>query len=284
MLRINFLNTNRNEENYGEKVNDFFAAVEKIENDLKIDILNSKIKSTDKKVAEIKKSKNYTADFKESFLQQLKNDIQNYNKEIDALLRKNEEIAPIYEKVKNAVVGAKNEYTQNTEVAFDNICKLVACGNNTAYFKMIKFDDDTIVKIKKALDAVNAVELPLFNEMGLRRKSARRDEAARAFIQTVKDAVYNAFSLPIENEYTKKIAVNFGKKQFVYLNEIYNIGIDLKSKKIDDNIFFKDAKIQKASASKIQASINKLAIEYIYDKFNEQIKNDKKQEKSKKTK
>lgn len=284
MLKINFLNTNRNETDYSEKVNEFFTAVDKIENDLKIEILNAKIKSAEKKQIEIKKSKNYTANFKESFLEQSQNDIQNYNKEIDALQRKNEQIAPIYEKVRNAVVSAKNEYTQNTELAFDNICRLVACGHSTAYFKMIKFENETIAEIKKALEAVNAVKLPLFNELGLRRKSARRDEAARAFIQTVKDAVYSAFSLPIENEYTKKIAVNFGKKQFVYLNEIYNIGIDLKTKEVDDNTFFKDAKMQKASVSKIQTSINKLVIEYIYDKFNEQIKNDKKQEKSEKTK
>lgn len=192
--------------------------------------------------------------------------------------QENAESEPTYLKVLNAISSAKNEYVQNDVNAVRNVLRLVACTENSKFFKYAILGDANLATMKELFDSVHtSVDCdengrPVYYATVWNNHAKIKDE--------IEKLLKRMFFIPVENEYTDKVSIKFNRTDLHMLHEAYVTGIKVDYKK-DKEGKFESAKtgLRTAIQSKknrqgettysgttFVESIAKLAFNHVYGK------------------
>lgn len=150
----------------------------------------------------------------------------------NAVLSENEKLHPVYTEVLAAVSGAKNEFVQNSETAFRHVLRLSACADNSKFYNLVLLPDS--VEFEAFYEAFSALhsndgEDGSFHDDGTHWAKTIGDmKVSRTLYEDVQGLIKKLFSVPVENDFTRKINVKFGAPEMAALHETFvtDIAVD----------------------------------------------------------
>lgn len=225
MSTINIFADLKNKENN----NNLFTAVGYESNLMMIQLIDDSIAGFNKIIS------NDSGDYTEDEIKVAKDKKKKAEAEKQELINENEKNSEVYSKVISVVTDSKNEYTRNDKIAFRNILRIIACGDNKRFFKLAVLagtnDDNEIMKdLYNLFTTCHSLD-GNFNDDGMRLHYAVEFTAHSKISEIIQKYMREMFSIPVENEYTKKVTTRFNKQDLAILHECFVTGYDFKTKK-----------------------------------------------------
>lgn len=225
MLKINYLANSEN----NELVNLAFDAINHERYDMDCAILSKSIDGCDKTInkdsatpAEITLAKERKKGF-EKTLEETKKAMSDLQENHDLFV--------------NTVAQASNDYTSNNVESVRNILRISACADNSKFFNIAivsDIDSDHMGKFYEAFKACHEYDSACdcdgvqINTLAMRQKF---DHCNKLLLDETKGALRNMFSIPVENEYTKKVTVRFNSSDLKHLHECFVRDIEILTTK-----------------------------------------------------
>lgn len=230
MLKINFI-SNTEDKN---KVDKIFAAVNYEKGLMELDLLNENIAKQDAIIAN-KKGVKTKEDIAAAKIKKSK-----YEQDTIEVQKKIENLKPQYNKTIELILAAENKYTsdgkeytaKNNLTTIRNILRLVACGDNTKFFKnaiLPDINNKSYELLYKAFETLHGCNENDFDENG--KRIYKDDKLFATIKKDVQMIVKNMFSIPVSNELTKKVNVKFNSTDLGTLHECYVKGINVSVNK-----------------------------------------------------
>ena len=224
MLKINYATSIENLEN----VNALFSAVTYESLDMAITLTKDAIDTNDK-TRKSKDASPATKALAEEKIATLTEDLKKYESELA-------KVADVHKHVVSTIASVKNEHVQNNETSVRNVLRLTACGENYRYFSIaIKDNEELMEKLYNAFTVAH-VESKC-DENGHITYSKDVKTAYSDINATVQKILKDSFSIPVANEYTKKVNVKFNGTDLKDLHETFVTGLTgvaTKDKKTGD--------------------------------------------------
>lgn len=220
MLKINYFANIENQEN----VDALFTAVAYEKFDMTIESIKKAISDNQKVLDSDDKTANEKAVAQEK-IDMLKKDLVKFEEEIA-------KVKEVRDNVVNAIASASKtfdngETISNTVEATRNVLRLTACGENTRFFSICNLSKvDMMESLHDAFSAIHDVTRA--NSDGFIANATADYKSCNKLVNTV---VFNTFSIPVENEYTKAVKIRFNGTDLGMLHESYHNGITVSVKK-----------------------------------------------------
>lgn len=222
-LQINFLA----DANNNEKVNATFNAVRYELLDMEIELNEDQISSLEKKIEN--KNASYTNEEVEGFKSVKVALMVDNKKKYDEMENLVKDYTTIVTTIAKTTKILDNGNTvQNVINAVRNIFRIVACGENRKCFKKAILDDIKLDNLYETFMAIHDCTNPdLYNENGARLNNKSAQDAYKALNIEIQGLLKSMFSIPLENEYTKKINVKVNKTDLALLHETFVTGCNI---------------------------------------------------------
>ncbi len=123
-------------------------------------------------------------------------------------------------------------YAKNNLTTIRNILRLVACGDNTKFFKnaiLPDINNKSYELLYKAFETLHGCNENDFDENG--KRIYKDDKLFATIKKDVQMIVKNMFSIPVSNELTKKVNVKFNSTDLGTLHKCYVKGINVSVNK-----------------------------------------------------
>lgn len=206
MLKINFISNTEDKTN----VDKIFAAVNYEKGLMELDLLKENIAKQDAIIANKKNTKT-KEDIAAAKIKKSK-----YEKDVVKLQEKIEDLKPQYNETIKLILTAKSSYTsdgkeytvKNNITAIRNILRLVACGENTKFFKnavLADINNKSYELLYNSFEKLHECNEDNFDENG--KRIYKDDKLFTTIKKEVQMIVKNMFSIPVMNELTKKVNV-----------------------------------------------------------------------------
>ena len=255
MLHINFINNQNPEKSF----NAIKTAVEYEKNLMQIDYNNDKIKALNV----IMNSQSRSEPEKEKAWDNI-NLLESQN---NALSKKNKANKATYETIINTIAGAKNEYTQNNKESARNLFRLLASAENKKLVKYVLLTDFDYEYLYNTLMELHEVSEKTIAENGLRKRTKENDNKAHALFKELQKIFYDAFSIPVVNEYTDKMTIKLNKTTVAWIHETFIENAKKKIQNTKDETLVKDRVVK----AKITKTVKNGKTIYNGEKFKQQI-------------
>lgn len=140
-----------------------------------------------------------------------------------------------HETVIASVISCSNEFTANTENAIRNYLRLSCCDDNSKFFKLAILTDETFGVFYDYLVALH--NMKGLQDNGLKAYTKEDVALADELSESIQGLVKKIFSVPLENEVTKKINVKFNRTDMNIIHETFvtGVSVDVKKSKKDDS-------------------------------------------------
>lgn len=222
-LQINFLADTNNK----EKVDSTFNAVRYELLDMEISLNNDQLASLKKKIEN--KNASYTDEEVEGFKSvkvALEADNEKKSAEMDSLQADYDLV--LLNIASTAMVLDNGETVQNDENAVRNIFRIVACGENRKCFKKAIINDIKLDSLYENFMSIHdCTNSDLYNENGARLNNKSAQDAYKALNVEIQGLLKSMFSIPLENEYTKKVNTKVNKTDLALLHETFVTGCNI---------------------------------------------------------
>lgn len=164
--------------------------------------------------------------------------LEKLQKEEAILKDEQDSVDDVHSFVLETVKSAKNDFTSNDETAFRNVLRLSACDENSKFFKLAILTETKFDIFYDSMVSLHDMESDEVGENGLRTYSADMKKEADLLSANIQGIVRTMFSVPIENDLTKKINVKFNKADMNAVHECFVSGLNVdisKNKKTGTN-------------------------------------------------
>lgn len=222
-LQINFLADVENDKN----VDATFNAVRYELLDMEIELNDDQISSLEKKIEN--KNGSYTNEEVEGFMSKKEVLRVENKKKYDEMENLRGDYTTIVTTIAKTTKVLDNGNTvQNVIIAVRNIFRIVACGENRKCFKKAILDDIKLDSLYEKFMSIHDCTNPdLYNENGARLNNKSAQDAYKASNAEIQGLLKSMFSIPLENEYTKKINVKVNKTDLALLHETFVTGCNI---------------------------------------------------------
>lgn len=146
----------------------------------------------------------------------------------EAILKEDQnKVTDAHTYVVETVKSASNDYTTNDEIAFRNVLRLSACDENGKFFKLAILTETAFGTFYDSMVSLHDMESDEINDSGLRDYSATAKESAKTAYDAIQNLTRQMFSVPVENDATKKITVKFNKADMNAIHECFVSGLNV---------------------------------------------------------
>lgn len=155
-------------------------------------------------------------------------------KEQSTLKARKESDAKAHENIIIRVISELNEYTSNNETAIRNYLRLSCCDDNSKFFKLAILTEVKFEEFYDAMVSLHDMDSNEVTDCGLRRYAGASEEKAKKLSEDIQKIIKGMFSIPLENDITKKVNVKFNKTDMNCVHETFVSGLTVdvsKSKK-----------------------------------------------------
>ena len=142
----------------------------------------------------------------------------------------NTELEPRYKSTLEVVTSANNGYVSNDLVAFRNILRLVACSDNSKFFRYAIITDVDFSTFYNLFEKCHSIDGD-FDDNGMRIQLAQAWTAHKDIKSEIEKILKKMFSLSVDSDLTKKVAIKFNKTDLGMLHECYVTGLTVSAKK-----------------------------------------------------
>lgn len=145
-----------------------------------------------------------------------------------------EEVTDDYNTVLSTIVSAHNDHAQNDKTAIRNILRLSCCDDNSKFFKLAILTKETFESFYDSMVSLHDMDSNEVTDCGLRRYAGASEEKAKKLSEDIQALIKGMFSIPLENDITKKVNVKFNKTDMNCVHETFVSGLTVdvsKSKK-----------------------------------------------------
>ena len=225
MLKINYLADMQNQ----ELVNRAFNAINFERYDMDCTILSKSIEGCERTIG-----KDTSTPAEITLAKEKK---KNFEKTLEETKKAMSELQADHDIFVNTVASASNDYTSNSIESVRNVLRLSACADNSRYFNIAivsNIDNDYIGKFYEAFKACHEYDSACdcdgiqINTVAMRQKF---DHCNKLLLDETKGALRLMFSIPVENEYTKKVTVRFNSSDLKHLHECFVRDIEILTTK-----------------------------------------------------
>ncbi len=222
-LQINFLA----DANDTSKVDATFNAVRYELLNMEIALNNDQLVSLEKKIENSNSS--YTNEEVEGFKSKkvtLEADNEKMSAEMDTLQSDYDTVITTIANTKMILDNGKT--VQNDINSVRNIFRIVACGENRKCFKKAILNNVKLDSLYENLMAIHDCTNPdLYNENGARLNNKSAQDAYKALNAEIQGLLKSMFSIPLQNEYTKKVNTKVNKTDLALLHETFVTGCNI---------------------------------------------------------
>lgn len=142
----------------------------------------------------------------------------------------NSELEPVYKSTLEVVTSANNGHVSNDLVAFRNLLRLVACSDNSKFFRYAIITDVDFSTFYEMFEKCHSIDGD-FDENGMRVHLAQAWNAHKDIKSEIEKILKKMFSLVADSDLTKKVTVRFNKTDLGMLHECYVTGLTVSAKK-----------------------------------------------------
>lgn len=153
--------------------------------------------------------------------------LEKLQKEETILKNEQDKVTDVHTSVVETVKSAKNEFTENDETAFRNVLRLSACDENAKFFKLAILTDGNFGTFYDSMISLHDMDSNEVGENGLRTYSVSAKKVADTLSENIQSLVKSMFSIPVENELTKKVNVKFNKTDMNAVHECFVSGLNV---------------------------------------------------------
>lgn len=139
-----------------------------------------------------------------------------------------------HDSIISGVISVCNEYTSNNETAIRNYLRLSCCDDNSKFFKLAILTEVKFEEFYDAMVSLHDMDSNEVTDCGLRRYAGASEEKAKKLSEDIQALIKGMFSIPLENDITKKVNVKFNKTDMNCVHETFVSGLTVdvsKSKK-----------------------------------------------------
>lgn len=221
MLKINFISDDNNK----KITNAIFTCVGNERNLMYIHLNNDSIAKCEDIIAN-KSGTRTDEEIKAAESKKIK--LEEDNRRLE---EENKAVEDVYKNTLSEIASASNEHTANDYNAVRNVLRLVACGDNKKFYRIVIITDMLYGEMYDSLSALHSCEEADFDENGIRISDKQKTSTAKKIMEQVQAATKKMFSISIQNTYTKKINVKFNKTDMGMLHECFVRGVDVNINK-----------------------------------------------------
>lgn len=162
---------------------------------------------------------------------------KNFEKTLEETKKAMSELQADHDLFVNTVTSASNDYTSNSIESVRNVLRLSACADNSRYFNIAivsNIDNDYMGKFYEAFKACHEYDAICDTKGRIININAVNDaynRCSKLLLDETKGALRLMFSIPVENEYTKKVTVRFNSSDLKHLHECFVRDIEILTTK-----------------------------------------------------
>lgn len=131
----------------------------------------------------------------------------------------------IHAEVVSTIAGASNEHTSNDETAVRNYLRLSACDESGDFFSVAILTEVKFAGLYDALTAIHDKDSDEIDETGIRVYSSDIHDLSKKTAEKLQSIIKSMFSIPIENDITKKINCKLSKSDLNAVHETFVTGM-----------------------------------------------------------
>ena len=142
----------------------------------------------------------------------------------------NAELEPRYKSTLEVVTSANNGHVSNDLVAFRNILRLVACSDNSKFFRYAIITDVDFSTFYDLFEKCHSIDGD-FDDNGMRVYLNQAWNTHKDIKAEIEKILKKMFSLVADSDLTKKVTIRFNKTDLGILHECYVTGLTVSAKK-----------------------------------------------------